>query len=76
MATASLSTRKRSIVKALSYRALIVVLDLLVIYVMTGSVKIAAGFMLISNIYTTLAYFLHERLWARVSWGLNARQPH
>jgi uncharacterized membrane protein len=27
--------------------------------------------MVISNVYTTIAYFLHERLWARVAWGLN-----
>jgi len=25
--------------------------------------------MLVSNIYTTVGYFLHERLWARIRWG-------
>ena len=30
----------------------------------------AAGFMIISNIYTTVAYFLHERVWSGVKWGL------
>jgi uncharacterized membrane protein len=26
--------------------------------------------MIVSNIYTTVAYFLHERVWAGVKWGL------
>jgi uncharacterized membrane protein len=30
----------------------------------------AAWFMIISNIYTTVAYFLHERVWAHIQWGM------
>lgn len=37
---------------------------------MTGTVKVAIGFMIASNIYTTLAYFAHERIWARIKWGI------
>jgi adenylylsulfate kinase len=61
--------RKRSIAKAISYRAIIVALDFAVIYMLTGKTEIAVGFMIVSNIYTTVAYFLHERLWARTTWG-------
>ncbi len=64
------STRKRSIVKALTYRVVIVVLDFLVVYLLTHKVEVAAGFMIVSNLYTTLAYFVHERLWSRSQWGL------
>jgi uncharacterized membrane protein len=64
------ASRKRSIVKAITYRGVIVCLDFLVIYLLTGKVRTAAGFMIISNIYTTVGYFLHERAWARISWGL------
>jgi adenylylsulfate kinase len=63
------TTRKRSIAKAISYRLVIVVLDFAVIYMLTGKPAVAVGFMIVSNIYTTVAYFLHERLWARVTWG-------
>ena len=66
------AARKRSIVKAITYRGVIVCLDFLVIYLLTGQVRTAAGFMIISNIYTTVAYFFHERLWARIRWGLLA----
>lgn len=63
---------KRSAVKAITYRVLIVALDFLSIYLLTGKTKIALGFMLVSNIYTTAAYFGHERLWAHIRWGREA----
>jgi len=33
-------------------------------------VATAAGFMIISNIYMTVADFLHERVWSGIKWGL------
>ena len=69
MPTARTATRKRSIIKALTYRVVIVCLDFLAIYVFTHKVEVALGFMIVSNIYTTLGYFLHERAWARIKWG-------
>ena len=59
---------ERSAVKAISYRIVIVVLDFVSIYLMTGQTKIALGFMVVSNVYTTLAYFVHERIWDRIQW--------
>jgi uncharacterized membrane protein len=64
---------KRSLVKALTYRAFIVCLDFLAVYWFTGKARLALGFMLVSNVYTTVGYFLHERLWARIKWGA---EPH
>ena len=55
-------TARRSIVKAMSYRAVIICLDFLVIYLFTHKVDVALGFMIVSNIYTTVAYVLHERV--------------
>ncbi len=60
---------KRSLVKAITYRIIIMILDFTVIYLLTKKAEIAVGFMIISNIYTTVAYFLHERLWNRIRWG-------
>ena len=48
-------------------------LDFVVIYLLTGRPLVAAGFMIISNLYTTVGYFLHERAWARIEWGLTTR---
>ena len=66
------STKKRSLVKALTYRVVIVCLDFLVVWLFTHKVEVALGFMIISNIYTTVGYFAHERVWERIMWGFAA----
>ena len=62
-------TIRRSIAKTVSYRVVILILDFISIYLFTGQIKIAFGFMIVSNIYTTLAYFFHERIWGKIKWG-------
>jgi len=60
---------KRSVVKSITYRFFIMVLDFTAIKFFTGSTKVAGGFVIVSNIYTTVAYFIHERIWLRIKWG-------
>lgn len=60
---------RRSVVKAATYRLLIMALDFLTIYILTGAAGVSLGFVIASNVYTTLAYIGHERLWAHVQWG-------
>ena len=66
-------SRKRSVSKAVTYRIVVVIMDFSVIYLLTGKIMIAVGFMIISNIYTTIAYFIHERIWNKVQWGLQRK---
>ncbi len=60
---------RRSLVKAITYRALIIFLDITVIYLMTKRLDIALGFMIVSNVYTSIAYYFHERIWNKIGWG-------
>ena len=53
----------RSALKALTYRVSIVALDLSALYLFTRKLSVAAGFTAVSNVYTTIAYLLHERAW-------------
>ena len=62
-------TISRSVIKTVSYRITIVILDFICIYLFTGKVKIAIGFTIVSNIYTTVFYYLHERIWDKIKWG-------
>jgi adenylylsulfate kinase len=62
-------TMSRSVVKTISYRVVILILDFVSIYLFTGQIKVALGFMIVSNVYTTLAYFFHERIWGNIAWG-------
>lgn len=61
--------QERSIVKTISYRLLIIVIDFLFIYCFTKQIKVALAFLIVSNVYTTLAYYLHERFWDNIKWG-------
>lgn len=67
------ASRKRSIVKAVTYRGIIVCLDFLAVYLLTGKISTATTFMIVSNIYTSVGYFLHERVWAKISWGMESQ---
>jgi uncharacterized membrane protein len=67
-------SERRSVAKAITYRTLVMIADFVAIYLMTGALKVAVGFTIISNIYTTVIYFLHERAWARSKWGLTSRR--
>ena len=60
----------RSLAKSLTYRLVIMTLDFSALWVMTRTLKVAITFMVVSNLYTTGAYFLHERIWSRIPWGL------
>lgn len=62
-------TMGRSVLKTVSYRVVILILDFTVIYLMTGQIKMAVGFMIVSNIYTSVGYFFHERIWDKIKWG-------
>jgi len=62
-------TEIRSLFKAISYRLAIVILDFTAVYLLTKKTEAAISFVIISNIYTTVAYYLHERIWNRIDWG-------
>lgn len=62
---------RRSFVKALTYRVVIMSLDFGTVLIFTSALRIAIGFMIASNLYTTVAYLLHERIWSRVTWGID-----
>jgi uncharacterized membrane protein len=64
------ASRRRSLTKAITYRAIIVCLDFIAVYLLTGKLTTATTFMIVSNIYTSVGYFLHERIWAGIKWGM------
>jgi len=60
----------RSLTKTVTYRIAILILDFVAVYWLTGKTELAIGFMIISNIYTSIGYYVHERIWNSVKWGL------
>ena len=69
------ASAKRSVVKALTYGVLLGCLDFVVLYLLTRKTAVALGFIVVSNIYTTICYFIYERIWVRITWGKIELEP-
>jgi uncharacterized membrane protein len=63
-------TWKRTVAKAITYRIAILILDFSAIYLFTGRYDVALGFTVLSNVYTSIVFVLHERGWNRIRWGM------
>ena len=60
---------RRSLAKSVSYRVVSVLVDLIVAYFFTHSATLSAGIVLFVDGYSTVIYYLHERVWAHIRWG-------
>lgn len=62
-------SHRRSILKALSYRVLGSTATGVVGWWISGSLKVGAAVGLADSVIKLILYYIHERLWHRVSWG-------
>lgn len=60
---------RRSATKSATYRVLSLCVDSMVAYFFTRDVTLSAGIVLLVNGYSTVLYYLHERVWAHIQWG-------
>lgn len=59
----------RSIAKALSWRVVGTLDTLVVSYLLTGKITLAASIASVDFLTKLILYFFHERIWNRVKWG-------
>ena len=59
----------RSIAKAISWRVIGTLDTLIVSYLLTGEVAVAASIASIDFVTKMFLYFFHERLWNKINWG-------
>lgn len=60
---------KRSFIKAITYRLVIMISDGVIIYLITRRTDVAVSVILLSNLASTVLYYLHERVWVGIRWG-------
>lgn len=65
-----IESRKRSIVKALTYRFWQSLNTFLISLIVTGKIDMAAAIVSIEVIVKIVIYFFHERIWSKVKWGI------
>jgi uncharacterized membrane protein len=59
----------RTIVKAISWRVLATLTTITIVFLFTRRVMLSLGVGLAEIIAKITFYYLHERIWDRVSWG-------
>lgn len=63
--------KKRHIAKTISYRIVSTLIGFLIMWLVTGSVKIGAAFGVAELVYKPIQYYIHERIWYRwIKYGL------
>jgi uncharacterized membrane protein len=60
---------RRSLVKAMTFRSLILCSDGVVIFLITHKWETTIGLVIATNLASTTLYFIHERIWSRIQWG-------
>ncbi len=64
-----METQSRSIAKAISYRLLGSATTALIFFLFTGKATLSLGAGALDVVLKIGAYFLHERIWARIDFG-------
>lgn len=64
-------TPGRSLVKTISWRITGSGATFLISYVVLGDVTVSGTIAAIQLTFNTLLYFLHERVWDKITWGRN-----
>jgi uncharacterized membrane protein len=63
--------RKRSIIKALTWRAIATSTTMVLAYAATGDMKVAGAIGAADVVIKLFFYYIHERAWGRIPWGRN-----
>jgi len=58
---------KSSLIKSLIYRAITVVLGTFTAYILTGSIAIATGTALLTELVQGINYFIYELIWSNIA---------
>jgi uncharacterized membrane protein len=63
-------SRARHLAKAISYRILGTIATIAIGWSVTGSVEVGASLGIIDIVVKTLIYYIHERIWYRIPFGV------
>ena len=63
-------TRARTLSRTISYRITAWLFTILWTYMFTGEIVQALGFSTVLHLLLSVDYYIHERIWGRISWGI------
>jgi uncharacterized membrane protein len=62
--------KSRSMAKAISWRFIATITGAIIVFSLTGEFEDAGKFIVLDVILKLMFYYMHERGWAKVEWGL------
>ena len=67
--------KKRHIAKTISYRVISTLIGFIIMWVISGSIKVGAAFGVAEIVYKPIQYYIHERIWYRyIKYGLKNKK--
>ncbi|MEJ2199465.1 MAG: DUF2061 domain-containing protein [Desulfuromonadaceae bacterium] len=70
-----MESTRRSIVKALSWRLMATLITGVLVYLLTAEIDFAAKVGMADTSLKFILYFGHERLWNKITFGRELKQP-
>jgi adenylylsulfate kinase len=64
-----IETRKRSLIKSVTWRVICVITSIVTAYFLTGKLDVSVAIGTIYNAITMFLYYFHERSWNKLEWG-------
>jgi len=62
-------TKTRSLIKGISWRIIAIIMTLAICFMFTGNLLSSIGITSVGAVSSFGAYYIHERIWTKVSWG-------
>jgi uncharacterized membrane protein len=66
-----MESHKRTIARMISYRITAWLLTIFWTFLFTGNIATSAGFATLLHLLLSVDYYIHERVWLRIKWGLS-----
>lgn len=67
----AIQAQKRAIAKTLCYRLFMLLITVTVAWVVVGDIGAALNIGVITNILKTGTYYIYERTWDHITWGVS-----
>jgi uncharacterized membrane protein len=68
-------SKKRHIAKTISYRIISTTIGIIVVWGVSGSLKVGTAFGVAELVYKPIQYYIHERVWYKwIKYGLTSKK--
>jgi uncharacterized membrane protein len=64
-----MESKKRTVVRMITYRLTAWLFTILYTWLFTGNITSATGFATLLHLLLSIDYYMHERIWLKIKWG-------